>query len=229
MKYLHHIIIPRTSSILTSSASVELPVFSLCFLTMFMSAPLPIDIVPPVCPLKSQCTPYEASTHHLIMLSESAFICLFMFKFPFRYISSFFSFPQLSLSGFFTLFVRNNINSSILVRACLHRNSRCATVWCNFLACSSGSNFLLPYSLTVNRLSPAGEAFVPHITSGNSSITLCRYLIMDTIIVTGTLAQSISIPSYSCTFPRETVVFGPYSSAIFMKAPSQHSRPFVTT
>ena len=150
MKYLHHIIIPRTSAILTSSASVELPVFSLCFLAMFTSAPLPIDIIAPVWPLQSQCTPYEASTHHLIMLREYASICLFTYKFPFRYISPFFSFPQSSSSGYFTLVARNYTNSSIPGRAYLHRKRSCATVRWNCLACSSGSNFLLPSSLTVN-------------------------------------------------------------------------------
>ena len=151
MKYLHHIIIPRASAILTSSASVELLVFSLCFLAVFTSAPLTIDIIAPVWPLQSQCTPYEASTHHLIMLRESAFICLFVCRVPFRYISPCSSFPQSSSSGSFTLVVRNEINSSISGRSCLHRKISCTTVQWNCLACSYERNFLSPSSPMVNR------------------------------------------------------------------------------
>ena len=151
MKYLHQIIIPRMSAILTSFDSVELPIFSLFFLAMFTSAPLPIDIIAPVWPLQSQCTTYEASTHNMIMLRESAFMCLFIYRVPFSYISPCFSFTQSSSSGSFTLVVRNNINGSISGRARLHRNISCATLRWNCLACSSGSNFLLPSYPTVNR------------------------------------------------------------------------------
>ena len=95
-KYLHHVIIPRTSAIITSSTSVELPVFILCFLTMFTSAPFPIDIITPVWTLYYQFTLYEASTHHLIILKESAFMFLFIYRVPCRYISPCLSFPQSS-------------------------------------------------------------------------------------------------------------------------------------
>ena len=57
MKYLHHTIIPRTSEMLTSSDYVELPTFNLCFLEMFTIVPLHMDMVAPLCPLLSQCTP----------------------------------------------------------------------------------------------------------------------------------------------------------------------------
>ena len=48
MKYLHHIMTPRTSAMLTSSDSEELLTFNLCFLDTFTIAPLPIDIIAPV-------------------------------------------------------------------------------------------------------------------------------------------------------------------------------------
>ena len=46
MKYLLHIMIPRTSAMLTSSDSVELPTLSLCFLGILMSAPGPLSSLP---------------------------------------------------------------------------------------------------------------------------------------------------------------------------------------
>ena len=48
IKYLHHMIIPNTSAMLTNSALVELPTFSLCFLDTLTIAPFPIDIIAPV-------------------------------------------------------------------------------------------------------------------------------------------------------------------------------------
>ena len=46
MKYLLHIMIPRTSAMLTSSDSVEIPTLSLYFLDILMSAPGPLSSLP---------------------------------------------------------------------------------------------------------------------------------------------------------------------------------------
>ena len=55
MKYLHHIIMPITSAILTISDSVELPTFNFYFLEIFTISFLPMDTIAPVWPLKYQC------------------------------------------------------------------------------------------------------------------------------------------------------------------------------
>ena len=63
MKYFYHIIIPRTSAMLTISDSVELATFISCFIEIFTIAPFPIDIMAPVCPFESQFTPTDLCTH----------------------------------------------------------------------------------------------------------------------------------------------------------------------
>merc|ERR1712194_764572 len=82
MKYLQHKIIPRTSAILTSSDSVELATFILCFLAMFTMASFPIDIIAPVCPFESRYTPKDPSTHHIMLDRLSAVKYLFMYRVP---------------------------------------------------------------------------------------------------------------------------------------------------
>ena len=128
MKYLHHNITPRTSAILTSSDSVELATFILCFLEILTMDPFPIDIIAPVCPFESQCTPNEPSTHQTMLLRLSAVMYLFMYRVPFRYIKPCFSLPQSSLSGCFTLVVRKETSVSISGLARLHRNKSWAVV-----------------------------------------------------------------------------------------------------
>ena len=86
MKYLHHIIIPRTSAMLTSSDSVDLATFILCYHKIFTIYPFPIDIMAPVCPFESQCTPKYPSNHQKILLSESDVRYRFMYSIPLRYI-----------------------------------------------------------------------------------------------------------------------------------------------
>ena len=72
IKYLHHMIMPNTSAMLTSSDSVELHTFILCFLMMLTMAPFPIYIIAPVCPLEYQCTPNDPSNHKTILEILSA-------------------------------------------------------------------------------------------------------------------------------------------------------------
>ena len=63
---------------LTSYDLVELPTFILCFLEILTIAPFPIDIIAPVCHLESQCTPYDPSTHQMILFKLSAVRYRFM-------------------------------------------------------------------------------------------------------------------------------------------------------
>ena len=108
MKYLHHIITPKTSAILTNSDSVELPMFNLCLRDTLTIALLLMDIMAPVCPLESENTPYEPSTHHIKLVRLSALRCLFMYLLECRYFMQCLSFFQSSMSGFLTLVVKND-------------------------------------------------------------------------------------------------------------------------
>ena len=60
------------SSAATSYVSVELLVFSFCFIYGEMKDPFPSEAVPPVWLLVSGWTPKEPSTHHLKIFVESA-------------------------------------------------------------------------------------------------------------------------------------------------------------
>merc|ERR1712194_687509 len=161
MKYWYHKIIPRTSVILTSSDSVELATFILCFLAMLTMAPIPIDIIALVCPFESQCTPKDPSTNHIMLDRLSAVKYLFMYKVPFRYITPCLSLPQSSLSGCFSLVVKKESSVLISGLALLQRNNNCATVRWNFLAISSLRSSLSSSSRTLNKLSPAGKPWYP--------------------------------------------------------------------
>ena len=107
---------------LTSSNSVELATFILCFLKIFTMAPFPIDIMAPVCPFEYQCTPKDLSTHQTIFLSDSAVNNRLMYILPLRYIRTCLNFPQSSTSGSLTLFVRKDTSVLTSGLALLHRN-----------------------------------------------------------------------------------------------------------
>ena len=209
MKYLHQSIVPSISEIPMSSASFELAPFIFCFHAILIIAPMPIDIIAPVWYLQSQCTAYDASTHQSIILNNFALMWRFIYNVPFRYIIRCRNLPQSSSSGCFTLVVRNDIVVSISGRALLQRKRSYATVRWNWLARSSGSNVLYESSLTLNMWFTAGVALVLLMSSGNSSVTCCRYLIIKTIIIPGKLAKLNSWPSYSCILPLLMVIFGP--------------------
>ena len=122
MKYLHHIIIPRTSDMLTSSDYVEVATCIFCFLEIFTIAPFPIDIMAPVCPFESHCTPKYPSTHQTTLLSESDLRYRFMYSVPLKYIRPCLNFPQPSTSGSLTLVVRKYTRVLTSDLALLHRN-----------------------------------------------------------------------------------------------------------
>ena len=200
MKYLTHMIKPSASAIPTNSASVDLAVFSFCFLDKLRISPFPMDITAPVRLLKSQWVPYKASTYQRTTFNASALSYSFMYRLTFKYFRPRFNFPHSSLSGDLTITVRKETRGCISGRALIHNNKSWVTVWWNFCACSSGSNFLSFSSHTWTRCSDAWVAAVLLITSRNFSMAFWRYLIMKTIIVPSWI-QSMSIPRYSCTLP----------------------------
>ena len=108
----------------------------------------------------------DASIHHLVISRLLAVMYLFVCNILFRYMRPCLSFPQLSLSGSFTLVVKND---TIVYThgALVHRNRSCVTIKWNWLACTTGSGFLPSSSLILKRLSLAREAFVPLRGSGN--------------------------------------------------------------
>ena len=61
-----------TSSMATSSTSVELFVLSFCHVKVTNATPLPSDMTPPVWLLMSLCTANAPSTHHLMQPLSSA-------------------------------------------------------------------------------------------------------------------------------------------------------------
>jgi hypothetical protein len=61
----------------TNFASVELLVFNVCFLDMEYTHPCLMDIVAPAWLLMSGCTPFDASTHHLIVQQSSTTMAYF--------------------------------------------------------------------------------------------------------------------------------------------------------
>merc|ERR1712086_1216902 len=126
-----------------------------------MGAPFSTDIIAPVCPFESQCTPKDPSSHHIMLDRLSAVKYLFMYRVPFRYIKPCLNLPQSSLSGCFTLVVKNKTSVSTSGLALLQRNNSCATVRWNFLAISLLRSSLSSLSRTLSKLSPAGHALVP--------------------------------------------------------------------
>ena len=115
------------SSTPTNSLSVELLVFSFCFVEAVMGNCLPIDKPPPVWPCIFGCTANKALTYHINSPSFSApktrGWALSFLKYSMRWRS----FSHSSLLGALTLIDRNAINRhtsglALLVRQCLCNN-----------------------------------------------------------------------------------------------------------
>ena len=68
INYLYHRHCGKASSAPTVSASAELPPSIFCFHDSSIIDPVPMDIIAPVCPLKSGWAAKDASTYHLITL-----------------------------------------------------------------------------------------------------------------------------------------------------------------
>ena len=77
------------------------------FLGVLVTAPSPRFIIAPVCPLKSSCVLYDASTHNFTIYIESTLMLRFICFIPLRYFKYLFNFIHSSSYGFFTLAVKN--------------------------------------------------------------------------------------------------------------------------
>ena len=128
-----------------------------------------------------------------------------MYSVPFKYSRPYFRFPQSSSSGELTLVVRKSTRGCMSGRSIEHINNKWTTLLCKFCACSSGNSFVSFLSCTINRCSVVYVSEVLCITSRDSSMILCKYLILETIMVPS-CDYSISIPSHSCTVPLLTLV-----------------------
>ena len=92
-----------------NSASVELLPFSFCLLDFACSAPVPIDIIPPVWLLILSCTAYAASIHVYMFLGLDALIIRLSFMVFLHYVNTRFNFAQSSWLLFDTLAIKNPI------------------------------------------------------------------------------------------------------------------------
>ena len=84
----------KASSITANSDSVELFVLILCALDMLIAAPAPSVIIVPVCPLQSECVPYESSTYQWIAVRLSTEILNFMCLVPHDNVALFLTYPS---------------------------------------------------------------------------------------------------------------------------------------
>ena len=128
IKYLVWRIGDRSWSAPMISDSVELLELILCLFEKLIAAPLPSEIIAPVCHLQSLCTAWDASTHQQTHVMLSAERLSFIWQVPRKYWRTRLTFPQLSLSGHFTRIVRKETAVCISCRDCLLRNRSCATV-----------------------------------------------------------------------------------------------------
>lgn len=155
-KYKLNNILGMASSTLTKLLSVELNVFTFCFLEKPMTGPLPSIIPAPVWPLQSLCTLCDASTCHFVFVMSLIVIHRGSDLVPFKYFNTHFALPQSSSSGCFTLVVRKATAVLIPLLAGQVRNNSCANMWWNILACSSTSGLANLSSRTLKRLSKCG-------------------------------------------------------------------------
>ncbi len=151
IKCRNHCISGMNISPVISSASVELLVFILTFLKLLDTDPFPIENNAPPCPLQSQCTLWDPPTYHFRIPRFLMLNLNFKYLVPFRYFSTCFNLPQSSLSGFFTLVVRNATAVCISCLAHVDINSSCATRRWKARVCSSSSTHTSPSSLTLNK------------------------------------------------------------------------------
>ena len=94
----------------TISVSVELRVFSFCFVKLKMVNPLPIYRPPPVCPLVLVCTVNIPSIHHFSIPLMLALRISGRFLVHLIYFIIWDNLDQSPLSGYLTLMVRNEIS-----------------------------------------------------------------------------------------------------------------------
>ena len=137
MKYFEHNLLSMASSTPISLSYVEIFPFIFCFVEKLYTAPLPKYAMSPMCFLRSLCTAYEAYIHHFTTDISLTIEFIFRFRVTLSYFKIHLSFPQLSLSIFFTSVLINPIIVYISWRALSPMNSICGTVWWKVCACSS--------------------------------------------------------------------------------------------
>ena len=138
-QYLVHSIAGIQSSTATIPVSVELRLFSFCFVELKMGNPLTVDRPTPVCPLMFGCTANDPSIHNFsiplpLKLSVSGGFLVRMI-----YFIRCTKFSQSSFSGSLNLVVRNKIVVQVSDLACLVENNIFSARWWNsivFLAFS---------------------------------------------------------------------------------------------
>ena len=139
-----------------------------------------MDIIHLLYPLKYLWLLMDASTHHISIDIESnaniSFICLITFI----YFNNFFSLIQASWLILFTSLVKDATDVWMSLLSLDDMNKIWATVWCNYMDCSYVRTMDSLYFLIWNMWSAAGEFEVYLIYSGNASIILFTYLIIDT-------------------------------------------------
>ena len=128
MKYPVYSIMDMPLSTPIISSSTEIFPFIFCFMEKLYTTPLNGDIMPPVCPRKSSCTTYEASTHHLTTGMSPTLKTSLSLLGTLRYFNTSFISPQLSSSGFFMRTVRNITAICMCWSAMELMNISCATV-----------------------------------------------------------------------------------------------------
>ena len=137
------------SSTPTSSASVDLFVFSFCLFEAEYRAPCPIVIIPPVWLFMSWCTANATSTHNFTVPVPSDYKVSTRSLLPLIYLSMRSNFLSSSSSSSLTPVARKANPVRMSGRAHLHRKINFATMVWN--ACESFSLNLRTVSLTLKR------------------------------------------------------------------------------
>ena len=156
----------RRSSTATSSVSVELLVLSFCLVELLIKDPSPNDIVDPVCPFASGCTPKDPSIHQLTILRLSMVNLSFKSSVQLIYRRSRFNFFQSSTSLVLTRVQRKATGVWVSGQAHFDPNSNFVTIWWNI-----SESFLfsrIAFMSTSNKWWTAGVAAYVLQSSGNA-------------------------------------------------------------
>ena len=148
---------------------------------MMVTPPLPMEIVAPVWPLISLCTPYYASTHQWIIFRLLVFSWSATSQVSCRYWSRRRICFQKSLSEYHTLVVINEMVGWIYVLARLLINRNFATSLWNRM--SRLSLRYLPILFIFNRCSVAGLATVAVTSLGSQTTASLMYLVINTFTI----------------------------------------------
>ena len=146
IKCVAQMVLGKKSLTPTTSASVELFVLSFCLAHPCITTPLPIDIVPPVCPRMSRWMAYDESTHEYMYDKPHMPMIRRIFFVPIRYDNTLISFSSSPIVGAATLVQRKLTAVSISIRTRFAANSNFAVVWWNFSVSLSFSGLSFFYT-----------------------------------------------------------------------------------